>query len=73
MIGVLSIMWLHFQSFPLLHTGGEGYSETSTTSNSVNLMSSCELQHDGGNLAEKINECPLEQGLLSTVCVQLGP
>ena len=43
-IGMLSTTWLHFQSFPLLYAGREGYAKASTTINSANLMSSCYLQ-----------------------------
>ena len=60
MIRLLSTTWVHFPSFPLLHTGREGYTEASTTSNNTNLMSSCAVMVD--NLAEKVNECPLNRG-----------
>ena len=62
-IGPLSATWLHFLSFPLLYAGGEGYAEASTTRNSVKfndkLLTPAAMV---GNLAEKVNECPLNRG-----------
>ena len=51
-----------FQSFPLLYAGRECYTEASTMSNSANLISSLTTAVMVDNLAEKVDECPLNQG-----------
>ena len=55
--------WLCFQSFSLLYAGRECYAEATTTSNSnasnVSLLSTVALVD---NLAEKVDECPLNRG-----------
>ena len=59
----LSTTWLRFQSFPLLYADRECYPEASTTSNSnesnVKLLTTAAMVD---NLAEKVDECPLNQG-----------
>ena len=60
-IGLLSITWLCFQSFPLLYAGMECYTDASNMSNSVNLLLTTAAMVD--NLAEKVDECPLNWDL----------
>ena len=55
------LTWLRLQSFPWLNAGGEGQSEASAMRNSANLMLLTQAAIED-NLAEKFNECPLNQG-----------
>ena len=60
--GLLSTMWLRFQSFPLLYAGRECYPEASITSNSnesnVKLLTTAVMVD---NLAKKVDKCPLNR------------
>ena len=47
-IGLLSTMWLRFQSFTLLHTRMEGLAEASNMSNNANLSQVLNYSGNGG-------------------------